>query len=410
MRTRTAPAGAAVALGALLLTACGPSAPAAKPAAPSASPAHPVFSKPLDARPYAALGQTKAAKNATFTQTVTFSAKGADAVLKTTGKLDFEGGRADGSLGWNVGEGFPEGAAKALGTVDAHRKRNDRVARLVVDRQNVNYRSATADYWLRYTGTTPLTGDPYGYAALAANDWRGTQVPLNGTLLEILAATAEVKEEALPDGGRRYRTALVGRSVTQLLRGIVHDGGLAEAGNTARYPLTMTVDRDGRITSVETDASAAVAKGDQSELAQVQSARIKLTLDGYGSSAPGAVPAADKVLPAADAVVQLRGSKAGACVDFGTGLTDTSLVVKAECGHPHDGRILARPELQGSGYPGSAAAKKQADTECKTAFHDAPSAWTGEGVDEGAFWYTWPSEGDWKRDSQHAATCYILTR
>ncbi|MFI6471357.1 hypothetical protein ACIBL5_14055 [Streptomyces sp. NPDC050516] len=410
MRTRIAVAGVAAASGALLLTACGPSAPAAKPAAPSASPTHPVFSKPLDARPYAALGQTKAAKNATFTQTVTFSAKGADAVLKTTGKLDFAGGRADGSLGWNVGEGFPEGAAKALGTVDTHRKRNDRPARLVIDRQNVNYRSATVDYWLRYSGTTPMDADPYGYAVLAANAWRGTQAPFNGTLLEILAATAEVKDEVLPDGGHRYRTVLVGQSVRDLLKSIVPAGGLADAVNAVRYPLTMTVDRDGRVTSAETDVSAAVAKGEQSEIAGVQGLRIKLTLDGYGTSEPGAVPATDKVLPAADAIVRLRGTKAGACVDFGTGLTDTNLVVKADCGHPHDGRILARPELQDGDYPGSSAAKKQANTECTTAFRDAPSAWTGEGVDEGSFWYAWPSEDSWKRDSQHAATCYILTR
>ncbi|MGW2815197.1 hypothetical protein [Streptomyces sp. NPDC001415] len=410
MRTRTALAGVAAASGALLLAACGPSAPAAKPAAPSASSTHPVFSRPLDARPYAALGQTKAAKNATFTQTVTFSAKGADAVLKTTGKLDFEGGRADGSLGWTVGEGFPEGAAKALGNVDRHRRRTDQAARLVIDRQNVNYRSATADYWLRYTGTTPLTGDPYGYAALAANAWRGNQAPFNGTLLEILAATGEAKEEALPDGGRRYRTVLVGRSVTVLLRGVVPDGGLAEAGTTARYPFTMTVDRDGRITSAETDVSAAVAKGEQSEIAGVQGLRIKLTLEGYGSSAYGAVPAADKVVPAADAIVHLQGAKAGACVDFGTGLTDRSLVVKADCGHAHDGRILARPGLQDGGYPGSAAVKKQADAECTTAFRNAPSAWADENVHEGAFWYVWPSEDNWKRDSQHAATCYVLSR
>ncbi|GAA2440345.1 hypothetical protein ACFPFX_06640 [Streptomyces mauvecolor] len=410
MRIRTAPAGVAAASGALLLAACGPSAPAAKPAVPSASSTHPVFSKPLDARPYAALGQTKAAKNAMFTQTVTFSAKGADAVLKTTGKLDFADGRADGSLGWTVGEGFPEGAAKALGNVDLHRRKTDRAARLVIDRQNVNYRSATADYWLRYTGTTPLTGDPYGYAALAANAWRGNQAPFNGSLLEILAATGEAKEEALPDGGRRYRTELVGQSVRDFLKSIVPAGGLADAVNAVRYPLTMTVDRDGRVTSAETDVSAAVAKGEQSEIAGVQGLRIKLTLDGYGTSAPGAVPAADKVLPAADAIVQLRGTKAGACVDFGTGLTDRSLVVKADCGDAHDGRILARPGLQDDGYPGSAALKRRADAECTTAFRNAPSAWAGENVDEGAFWYTWPSEDNWKRDTQHAATCYVLSR
>ncbi|MFI6052743.1 hypothetical protein ACIBCO_22005 [Streptomyces violascens] len=410
MRTRTAVAGVTAALGALLLAACGPSTPAAKPAAPSASSTHPVFSKRLDARPYAALGQTKAAKNATFTQTVTFSAKGGDAVLKTTGKLDFEGGRADGSLGWSVGEGFPEGAAKALGNVDTHRRRTDRAARLVIDRQNVNYRSATADYWLRYSGTTPLTGDPYGYAALAANALRGNQAPFNGTLLEVLGATGEAKEEALPDGGRRYRTVLVGQSVRDFLKSIVPTGGLVAAVSAVRYPLTMTVDRDGRVTSAETDVSAAVAKGEQSEIAGVQGLRIKLTLDGYGASEPGAVPAADKVLAGGEAVVPITKTKAGGCVDFGTGLTDSSLVVLADCDDAHDGRIVGRPALSGDDYPGSTALKDQADEVCKAAFHNAPSAWKAGNVEEREFWYTWPGEDAWRRDTQHAATCYILTR
>ncbi|MFF4184554.1 hypothetical protein ACFYZ9_15295 [Streptomyces sp. NPDC001691] len=410
MRTRTVHLAVAAASGALLLTACGPSAPAAKPAAPSPSATHPVFSKPLDARPYAALGQTKAARNAAFTQTMTFSAKGADAVLKTAGKLDFANGRADGTLGWSVADGFPEDAAKALGNVDAHRRRTDQAARLVIDPQNVNYLSAAADYWLRYTGMTALSGDPYGYAALAASARRGTQAPLNGTLLEVLAATAEVKDEALPDGGHRYRTTLVGQSVRAFLKSIVPPGGLAAAANTVRYPLTLTVDRDGRITSAETDVSAAVAQGEQSEIAGVRGLRIKMTLDGYGTSRPGAVPAGDKVLAGSEAVVQLRDTKAGGCVDFGTGLTDTSLVVKADCDHPHDGRILARPELEGGDYPGDSASKKQADALCKAAFRAAPSAWLGENVNEGAFWYRWPGQQEWMGETRHAASCYVLTR
>ncbi|MEU3499332.1 hypothetical protein ABZ726_00680 [Streptomyces hundungensis] len=410
MRLRTAWTAVAAVSGALLLTACGPSAPAAKRAPAAASPTHPVFSKPLDDRPYAALGQTKAAKNVTFTQTVTFSAKEGDAVLKTSGKLDFAGGRADGSLGWSVAEGFPDGAAKALGTVDAHRRQDGRTARLVIGPQNLDYRSATADYWLRYSGTTPLAADPHGYALLAANALRGNQAPFSGTLLEVLAATADVNDEALPDGGHRYRAFLVGSSISGFLAGTVPAGGLAGTVNNVRHPLTMTVDRDGRITSAETDVSQAIAKGDDSVLAPVQNLRIKLTLDGYGTSAPGAVPASDKLLPATGAIVRLRETKAGACVDFHTGMTDTALVVKADCERPHDGRILARPELPDGGYPGHAAAQRQAARECRAAYRDAPSAWTGENVDEKKFWYTTPGEDDWKGDAPPAATCYVLSR
>ncbi|WP_406507202.1 hypothetical protein [Streptomyces sp. NBC_00212] len=410
MRTRTVVADVAAASGALLLTACGPSAPAAKPAAPSVSPTHPVFSKPLDARPYAALGQTKAAKNATFTQAVTFSAKGADAVLKTTGKLDFAGGRADGSLGWSVGEGFPEGAAKALGNVDSHRRKTDQAARLVIDPQNVNYHSATADYWLRYDAADTFELDPTENTANTIKTRRGSEVAFGGTLLEVVSNVKEVKEEVLPDGGRRYRTGLEARAAYGLLHSTVIEDGLSGTNPRTRLPMTVTTDAAGRLAAAETDLSPLLSKDTDSVLAGVSGLKVKLALDGYGTSAPSAVPSADKVLPAGGSVVPLKGTKTGDCVDFGTGMPSWGYVVKMDCGHPRDGRVFAHTELTGNAYPGDKNLKAQMGDSCSAPYRAMRSAWRSEGVEERRYWFEWPPEGDWNRPSNRIGTCYILTR
>ncbi|MFD9632500.1 hypothetical protein [Streptomyces violascens] len=410
MRTRTALAGAAVASGALLLAACGPSAPAAKPAAPSASSTHPVFSKPLDARPYAALGQSKAAKNATFTQTVTFSAKGADAVLKTTGKLDFEGGRADGSLGWTVGEGFPEGAAKALGNVDPHRRRTDQAARLVIDRQRIDYRSATAGYWLRYEAADAFEFDPTENTANTIKTRRGGEAAFGGTLLEVVSNVKEVKEEVLPDGGRRYRTGLEARAAYELLHSTVIEEGLSGMNPRTRVPLTVTADASGRITSAETDLSPLISKDQDSALAGVLGLSVKLTLNGYGTSVPAATPAADKVIPAGGSVVLLTAAKAGDCADFGTGMPARGYVVKADCGRPHDARVFAREELPGGDFPGSPRVKEKVGEACRSAYDEIPGAWRAESVEPGRMWYQSPSEGVWNFAAKRVGMCYVLSR
>ncbi|MFG3285012.1 septum formation family protein [Streptomyces sp. NPDC048111] len=409
MTFRTALTATAAVTGALLLAACGPSAPAAHKAPASPTPTHPVYSKPLADRPYAALGRTKAAKNAAFTQTVTFSAKGGDAVLTTAGKLDFAANRADGSLGWNVARGFPDAAAKALGNIDTRERRTDQASRFVISPERIDYRAATARYWLRYDGADTFAFDPYGNEANTIKTRRGGEAAFGGTLLEVVSTVRDVEEEVLPGGARRYRAGLAAGAAYGLLHSSVIKDGLNGTDAHTRLPMTLTTDAAGRLTALETDLSPLFSKEADSVLSGVTGLRVKLTLGGYDASAPSGVPAGDKVLPAGESVVPLPKTEAGGCVDFGTGMPNWGFAVKVPCDQPHDARVFALRPLPRGDYPGQQSARLKARAECRSAYPAAPSAWRDEAVDPGSSWYRWPSRDSWDRGVR-VVTCYVLSR
>lgn len=91
----------------LLLTACAGGSADDKPA-------HPVFGAPVEQQPRQALLATQAARTASFTQTLTFSSPSGDTVQKASGRLDFAGGRAVGSIDWALAEDLPDEAKDAL--------------------------------------------------------------------------------------------------------------------------------------------------------------------------------------------------------------------------------------------------------------------------------------------------------
>ncbi|MFC5070029.1 hypothetical protein ACFPN0_00010 [Kitasatospora cinereorecta] len=189
--SRLHPLCAVAASAALLLTGCSGGAADDKPA-------HPVFDVPVGQQPHQALLATQAARSAAFTQTLTFSSPSGDTVQTTSGRLDFPGGRAVGSIDWAPAEKLPQEAQDTLlGTRLAGRAPTR--TRLAVDPGTIRLRAGEARYWLLYEGNSGAIAP-----GAAVDTLRGSEAAFGGTLLEVLSAAEDVKEAPAKKGGRVY--------------------------------------------------------------------------------------------------------------------------------------------------------------------------------------------------------------
>ncbi|NNJ07751.1 hypothetical protein HHX38_27020 [Streptomyces sp. PKU-MA01144] len=390
----------ALVVASLLLTACSGSD--GEGAAPPAE--HPVFSLPVDEQPYQTMRETQQSGSAAFHQTLTFTAKQGDAVLTTAGRLDFSGGRADGTHTWTIPHGLPattkdilQGATWVEGSASA---------RVALTPESVLHRSGEGDYWLRYDPDRLIDETD------SISRFHGMESPFGGTLLEVITALHRIKGQPVTGGGRRFTAHIVPRSATEsLLPGDLHRRmravGPAESAGTP-VPLTLTTDAKGLITQVEADLSA-LLKGGDGGLPGVTALRVRLVLTGHGRTTPALPPGSDVVLDADKAVLPRYSAAAGDCVDFSTGTRRAALVVKVSCTGPHDARIYAQVKLKGA-YTGERGAKRRAMEACGSAYRSARSAWTSDSVNPGEYWGVWPKEEHWDSPRERVATCYVLSR
>ncbi|MGI5399522.1 hypothetical protein ACQEVG_08765 [Streptomyces sp. CA-135486] len=407
MIKRHFPIVAAVAVPLLLATACSGGTSDKKP---KSSP-HPVFSKPLDAQPYGAVSRTRGAGSASFTQTMTYASKKGDAVLTTTGRLDFTGVRGDGTRAWTMPKGFPAAAQDTMLGTTLGDSRGHPTARLAVDATYTRYRSGRSAYWLRYAQGA---AEPYRMGD-SITSLRGVEAPIGGTLLDSLSMVQGVKASNAADGGRSYTGSLSPDEAGRLLfpddiRDELRYGLDAPSGVGTPLPFTLTVDSKGRITHATADLSR-LLKGKNSALGGVTAIRSELTLTGYGASKPVLPASSEPILDAGKTVKYIHQTKPGQCIDFNTGIASERLVAVVPCTNPHDARIYASARLgSGGAYPGKEAAHRQVSDKCDRAYQQAPDAWIGESVEPGHFWSTWPVEANWDDADLRVATCYVLAR
>lgn len=300
--SRLHPLCAVAASAALLLTGCSGGAADDKPA-------HPVFDVPVGQQPHQALLATQAARSAAFTQTLTFSSPSGDTVQTTSGRLDFPGGRAVGSIDWAPAEKLPQQAQDTLlGTRLAGRAPTR--TRLAVDPGTIRLRAGEARYWLLYEGNSGAIAP-----GAAVDTLRGSEAAFGGTLLEVLSAAEDVKEAPAKKGGRVYRAEL---SQTYALRLFPKDLGSELAismdanGDVPFVPLSISVDAKGRVLRAEADLSALLARKD-SALKGMTGLRARLDLTGFGVSAPVMPAASEPALDAKKAVTKVAKVKKGVC-------------------------------------------------------------------------------------------------
>ncbi|MFE0647628.1 hypothetical protein ACFVZH_03425 [Streptomyces sp. NPDC059534] len=360
------------------------------------TPAHPVFSEPLARQVNLALRHTQETGGADFRQTVTFGAGKDTAVQNLTGRLDFAGSRGEAASRWSLTPGFPEDARETiLGTLPGHAT-GDAAGRYTVDTRAIHYRADSAGYWLRYEGDIePLWGID------SISHLRGTEGAIGGTLLEVLSAARPTAQPTTADGGRSYRTDFPLGAALDLfpydLRTEFVSGPLHVTDPSPPVPVTVDVDREGRIVRARADLSSLLSHEPDSLLAGVTTLRADLTLGRFGAPEPAVSATPDgRVLDAAGAVRPSYEVAAGACMDFNTGMRHSRLVTRVPCAGPHDGKVTGQHPLPGA-YPGSEAARDRAGRACARA----------EGP--GTPWYTWSTEDEWTDRGAGRATCYTVS-
>ncbi|MFE8008258.1 hypothetical protein [Streptomyces sp. NPDC057418] len=409
IRSHLLPLCAVAASATLLLTSCSGGAADDKPA-------HPVFDVPVGQQPRQALLATQAARTARFTQILTFTSPSGDTVQRTSGRIDFPGGRAAGSIDWTPAEDLPDEAKDALLGVRLGAGRSPARTQVAVEPDTIRLRAGEAGYWLRYEGSS----DAFGTGA-AVDALRGAESAFGGTLLEILSGAQKVKESPAEKvkvkespAGKAGRTYLAKLTAFNALRLFPKDLGseltanIDPNGTATPVSLSMSADAKGRVTRVEADFSGLLDKKD-SALDGMTGLRAVLTVGGFGKSAPVMPAASERTLDAKEAVTAVGEVEKGGCADLTTGTRTLDMVVSVPCAQPHEVRVFAHARFDPA-YPGDKAAKRMAREACREAYGSAPAAWTREGTEKDHFWYTWPGEARWGVGADPVVTCYVETR
>ncbi|MFI1973875.1 hypothetical protein [Streptomyces wedmorensis] len=392
---------AVLATASLLLTACGRGgdSPDAKPS--SAAPTgHPVFDQKPDRQLFHAMRRTQKAGNARFVQTLSFGSKAkGDAVRTTTGRMDFTGGRGQADVVWKVPKGVSgETRGVLLGRTPG---RGDGPASVgyLVDGQQIHYRAASSAYWIRYASgdtTRSRTSD-------ALDHLRGTEAPIGGTLLEGVGG-AEATAQSPAAEGRTYRATMPFSVLRAMFPSDLGDEltvdestGHAQPG----VPLTVTVDKEGRITRATADLSTLLRK--DGAFAGFTTLTSDLTLTGYGTSAP-AMPPSGTVRTAAGNVLAMWDVKDGGCVDFDSGQRLAHMVVTVDCSGPYDARVFTRIPLREGTSPEDT--QERSDTACAFAHDVRRPVWLPKATDIWAWWTPAPKG----HPGKDGVTCYVTTK
>ncbi|MCX2179429.1 hypothetical protein KV205_02625 [Streptomyces sp. SKN60] len=177
----------------------------------------------------------------------------------------------------------------------------------------------------------------------------------------------------------------------------VVNGGTAASQKAV--PLTVTVDRLGRITHARADLTRLLRK--DGAFSGFTGLTMDLTLTGHGAPSPAASPTGT-VRTAAKDVLPLRDVKDGGCVDFDTGQRLAHIVVGVPCSGPYDARVFTQIPLRAGSS--QADTQERSDTACAYAHDVARPAWLPKVAQIWAWWTPEPEGG-----AKGRVTCYVTT-
>ncbi|MER5208793.1 hypothetical protein [Streptomyces sp. NPDC002825] len=367
----------------LLLAAvgCQTAQPAGEPAAKAASPTgKPVFEERLSAQLGAASRATAASGSARFTATVTYGSAGGDAVERTTGVLDYAKDTARVERSVVVPRRFPEKAA----TEDLGRAPGvDARERYAVEENTISYRTPRGT-WLRYSasGSKEFTDTVSGFL-----EYAGEAAPWGRTLAEVVHhASAERSPERTAAGGRRYELKIYARTASEALPNEIAFH-LNYARSDDKVPLTVELDKDGRLVRAQADFAPALG-GLHAEgvLVGVTSLRADYVLAGHGSTKVPPVPAGEPSQDAEKTTTTVDALKPGACASEDTGLGSMTRILPVPCGKDADLRVFghARVDKTVQGDP-QGVGEAAAGEKCRSRYRSAPAAWTSGARPAGSF-------------------------
>ncbi|MFJ8662613.1 hypothetical protein [Streptomyces sp. NPDC093795] len=359
---------------------CDTSGPGEEPAAKAASPTgKPVFEERLRDQLNAASRATAASGSARFTATLTYGSARGTAVERTTGVLDYAMDTARVERSVDIPRDFPELAA----TVDlGHAPGTTAREQYTVEENDVSYRTS-AGTWLRYSASGSME-----FADTVSDflEYAGETAPWGRTLAEVVRhADPERNPEPTPDGGRRYELRIDGRSAAVALPKAF--GHALDQDRTAEVPLTVVLDKDGRLLRAEADYEAVLdALHIRGVLGGVTSLRAEYVLTDHGKAPVTPVPVRERSQDAEQATTTLQGVKPGACASTDTGLGSMVRVRPVPCGKDADLRVFGhvRVDMTVQGDP-RGVGEEAADEKCGARHRTAPGAWTAGGRPAGSY-------------------------
>ncbi|MFE6378645.1 hypothetical protein [Streptomyces roseolus] len=353
-----------------------PTATATATASPSRLP---VFEMPPRRQPAAAGEALADIGTARFTQTVTYRTSGGSAVERTVGVLDWgkEAARAERTR--RVPAGFSASVADDLDFTPGRTERHE----YAVEGNEIAYRQESG-VWLRYAASDPKE---FADAAGGVLGLAGDAAPWGGTLAEVLKVSSAVDSEALPGGGRRYRTHVDDLTARSALPTAV--AGHAEGRGPAQT-VVVELDRRGRLVRAEADFGKLLAHlHDEGTLRRLTGLRVELALTGHGTPVTALVPATQRSETARTVLTAMTGVKPGACASTDTGLGHTGLVRVVPCGGA-DLRVFAQQRIDETvrNADPEGVGDQLAVDRCRADFRTAPAAWKAGARPADTFWTT----------------------
>ncbi|WP_031083563.1 hypothetical protein [Streptomyces sp. NRRL WC-3549] len=368
-----------------------------------------VYGLPLAEQFGAAVDATRAAGTAVFTATTTYTSRGGDAVERTKGSLDFTGGTSRAVVTLTVDRHFDEAAAEGIGEPGATVERT-----VATDGDDVYTRQDPSSSWLRYT---PEAVTRLGEPCLLYTSRQGEVAPYGGTLADLVPRVIpRTAPERRSDGSRVYRATALTDVVSELLpQNLRATGG-------APVDLVVRLDSAGRLSEVTADLAPvlAVLHREDTLTRGLTGMKAVFRIGSYGEAAGRLGPGEGAKTEDADKVLaELADLERGRCAATTTGLDSPAIVRLADCGDPHDIRVLAQTEVEES-FPGNRADRVDVDDyaeeQCRRVHADAPAAWRREATDPDAFAFTGTGSvstltggGTTTTELSGAYTCYLTT-
>ncbi|MER7516352.1 hypothetical protein [Streptomyces sp. NPDC126499] len=372
--------------------------------------ATPVYEVRLDDQLSAASRATTAAGSSSFTWTLSYGSAHGTAVDRTTGTQDYAQDTAHAERVLEVPRRFPADATAELGG------RPDASAEVyLVAGNDVTYRTRQGD-WLRYSSSAPMEAVDLFDGVLHR---AGETAPYGGTLAEVVRLADPTRQPVKgADGSRTYRVDLPPQIAEAALPPQI-GSSLTDDKGTARVPLTVVLDGEGRLTAATADFGPVLGTlhGD-GLLIGVTSLKAEYRLSDHGRAAVPAPPAgAKQAQDAAKALTPLTKTEPGDCGSTDTGLGGSLELVRVT---PCDGkaaelRVFGQVQVKETiqGNP-TGVGKKKAQARCEAKYAAAPRAWV-RGARPADTFYTYGTASSSSSytgpdvDIEGTYACYVYT-
>lgn len=377
---------------------------------------HPVYDHEVATHLSRSSEVTRQSGTSAFVATLTYGSDDGDAVDRTEGGQSYADETAFAKRTVTIPEGISDkdaGQIRGESAVEYGKT-------LVVDGDSVLYRTSK-DGWLRFS---PDADKEFTDAVQGILQHTGDNtVPYGGTLATAVAAVRPAQEPKRLDGGaHRYRVssdadAVLGLLPTELTMAVESSEEVRE--NTVDVPLTVELDREGRMTKATADLEPLLdILHEAKTLTGVKSLQAQYTLKDFGEPLARSMPEKGDIKDAETVFTPVSAAKDGSCATTDTGMTGMALIRQVKCSASHDIRVIGQVSFEKTvaGYSPDADESKTARRLCTQKVESAPPAWSAEARPQNTFQYvggetTTYTTGGGKYETviEGEYTCFVAT-